>query len=99
MYIDTVPDRNSRPAVLLRKAWREGKRIRKRPPADLSDWPEHQVESLRRLLRGERLVPAHALFQVERAFRCLKGVDLRVRPIFHRREDHVRAHAFLCVSA
>ena len=36
---------------------------------------------------------------VERAFRCLKGVDLLVRPIHHRTEDHVRAHVFLCMLA
>ena len=39
------------------------------------------------------------LAQVERAFRCLKGLDLRIRPIFHRTEDHVRAHVFLCTLA
>jgi len=36
---------------------------------------------------------------VERAFRCLKGVDLRVRPVGHRRERRVRAHVFLCMLA
>ena len=36
---------------------------------------------------------------MERAFRCLKGIDLRVRPIHHRTEDHVRAHIFLCLLA
>jgi len=36
---------------------------------------------------------------VERAFRCLKGVDLKVRPIWVRTEDHVRAHFFLCMLA
>ena len=39
------------------------------------------------------------LSQVEQAFRCLKGVDLRVRPIHHRTPDHVRAHVFLCTLA
>ena len=39
------------------------------------------------------------LAQVEQAFRCMKGIDLRVRPIFHRTEDHVRAHFFLCMLA
>ncbi len=39
------------------------------------------------------------LSQVERLFRTLKGIDLRVRPIRHRTEDHVRAHIFLCVLA
>jgi transposase len=40
-----------------------------------------------------------SLAQVERAFRCLKGVDLMVRPIFHRVEPRVRAHIFLCMLA
>ena len=39
------------------------------------------------------------LARVEQAFRCLEGIDLRVRPIRHRTEDHVRAHIFLCVLA
>lgn len=40
-----------------------------------------------------------SLAQVERAFRSLKGMDLRIRPIYHRTEDHVRAHIFLCMLA
>jgi transposase len=40
-----------------------------------------------------------SLAQVERAFRCLKGLDLRIRPIRHRTADHVRAHIFLCLLA
>ena len=40
-----------------------------------------------------------SLAQVERAFRSLKGLDLRIRPIHHRTEDHVRAHIFLCMLA
>jgi len=40
-----------------------------------------------------------ALAQVERAFRSLKTVDLKVRPIHHRLEGRVRAHIFLCMLA
>ena len=36
---------------------------------------------------------------VERAFRSLKGIDLMVRPIYHRVEPRVRAHIFLCLLA
>jgi len=39
------------------------------------------------------------LANVERAFRCLKSIDLMVRPIRHRLEVRVRAHIFLCVLA
>jgi len=37
------------------------------------------------------------LSQVERAFRSLKTIDLKVRPIHHRDADRVRAHIFLCM--
>ena len=36
---------------------------------------------------------------VERAFRCIKTVDLHVRPVYHRLADRVRAHVFLCMLA
>lgn len=39
------------------------------------------------------------LSRVERIFRSLKSVDLKVRPIFHRLEKRVRAHVFLCMLA
>ena len=37
------------------------------------------------------------LTEVEMAFRCMKGIDLKIRPIRHRTEAHVRAHIFLCM--
>jgi transposase len=67
MYIERVPNRNSPPAVLLREGWREGKKTRKRTLANLSDWPDHKIETLRRLLRDEILVSPHELFRVERS--------------------------------
>ena len=36
---------------------------------------------------------------VERAFRSLKGIDLKIRPVHHRLEDRVRAHVLLCMLA
>lgn len=65
MYIEIVPNRNSRPAVLLREGWREGRKVHKRTLANLTDWPARQVESLRRLLKGELLVAAGEMFTVE----------------------------------
>ena len=40
-----------------------------------------------------------ALARVEQAFRSLKTLSLRVRPIFHWRDERVRAHFFLCMLA
>jgi hypothetical protein len=40
-----------------------------------------------------------SLARVERAFRCIKSVDLNVRPVYHWLEDRVRAHVLLCMLA
>jgi len=40
-----------------------------------------------------------SLSQVERAFRSLKSIDLKIRPIHHRLADRVKAHVFLCMLA
>ena len=52
MYIESVPNRDSPPAILLRQSFREGGRVRKRILANLSDWPTTLVEGLRTLLKG-----------------------------------------------
>jgi transposase len=67
MFVDIVPNRQSPPAILLRKSWREGRVTRKRTLANLSHWPAQKVEQLRRVLRDEPLVAPDALFTVERS--------------------------------
>ena len=67
MYVETVPNRNSRPAVLLREGWREGGRVRKRTLANLTDWPAEKVQCLRRVLKGQRLVRPEEAFTIERS--------------------------------
>ena len=52
------------------------------------------------LFDAEQTVTAYKdLAKVERAFRSIKTVDLKVRPIYHRSADRVRAHVFLCMLA
>ena len=46
MYVETVPNRDSPPAILLREGWREGNKTRKRTLANLSDWPPHKIRNL-----------------------------------------------------
>jgi Transposase DDE domain len=67
MYVETVPNRSSRPAILLREGWREGRRVRKRTLANLSDWSPQKVEALRRLLRDEPLVAPSEAFAIQRS--------------------------------
>jgi hypothetical protein len=46
MYIETVPNRGSPPAILLRESYRDGKTVRKRTLLNLSHWPAEHVEGL-----------------------------------------------------
>jgi Transposase DDE domain len=67
MFIDVVPNRQSPPAILLRESFRDGKTTRKRTLANLSKWPVHKIEQLRRVLRDEPLVAPDEVFTVERS--------------------------------
>jgi len=67
MYIDTVPNRNSPPAVLLRESRREGGKMVKTTIANLSKCPPEAVEALRLALRGVELVPRDDIFAIERS--------------------------------
>lgn len=58
MFIETVPNRNSPPAVLLRESYREGKRVKKRTLANLSQLPAAVIDGLRGLLRGGIVIGA-----------------------------------------
>jgi hypothetical protein len=67
MHIDTIPNRNSRPAYLLRESVRDGKHVRKRTLANLSSLPLEQIEAMRRILKGERLGPIEDGLEVVRS--------------------------------
>ena len=68
MYVEVVPNRSSRPAILLREGWREGKKVCKRTLANLSDWPAQKVAALRLVLKDEPLVSPEDAFAIERSW-------------------------------
>jgi len=63
MHIDVVPNRNSKPAYLLRESYREKGKVKKRTLANLSSLPIEQIERIRQILRGEQLAPVDTLFK------------------------------------
>lgn len=67
MYIATVPNRSSPPAILLRESHREGKQVKSRTLANLSHWPRDQIEGLRRVLRGDAVVSPEDAFRIQRS--------------------------------
>jgi hypothetical protein len=51
-------------------------------------------------MNSDRIVETYkSLAKVERAFRCMKTVDLSLRPIYHRHDDRIRSHVFICMLA
>jgi len=53
MYVATVPNRQSPPAILLRESVREGTKVKTRTLGNLTQWPPARVAALKRCLRGE----------------------------------------------
>jgi transposase len=64
MFIATVPNRGSPPAILLRESYREGGHVKSRTLANLSKLPAEAIEVLRLSLKGERLLPVGEAFEV-----------------------------------
>ncbi len=68
MYITTIANRNSPPAVLLRESYREQGQVKSRTLANLSKLPVAKIDALRRVLAGEPMQPAATQrFAIERA--------------------------------
>src|SRR3954453_19402437 len=67
MYVTTVPNRGSPPAVLLRESYRDGDKVKNRTLANLSKWPTQKVEALRAVLRGDPLMPVGGGLEIVRA--------------------------------
>ena len=63
MYIATVPNRNSPPAILLREGYREGGKVKTRTIANISKWPASKIEALRLVLQGKDVVAVDDVFE------------------------------------
>jgi transposase len=64
MYVATIPNRSSPPAILLREGYREGGKVKSRTLANLSKLPPEAVEAIKRVLKGERLVSTDEFFEI-----------------------------------
>lgn len=66
MFIDIIPNRNSKPTTLLREAWRDGEKTFKRTVSNISHWPQSKVNALRAVLQNKKLVSRDELFFIEK---------------------------------
>ena len=51
-HVDVIPNRKSPPAILFRKAWREGKKIRRKTISNLTGMPQVIIDGIRNMLKG-----------------------------------------------
>ena len=57
MYIESVPNRASPPAILLRESYRDGGKVKKRTLLNLSDWPRERIAGFKMRLKGGTVIP------------------------------------------
>ena len=106
-HIESIPNRANKPAILLREAWREGARIRKRTIANLSRFPPAFVDGFRIILRGGVAVEDLSdLLHVERSWAhghvaAVLGTCRRLglERILHRKPSRQRDLALAAVVA
>jgi hypothetical protein len=70
MFIDTIPNRTSPPAVLLRESYREGGRVKKRTLANLSKLPQALIDGIAALIDGAKVTgrrEAEPAFEIVRS--------------------------------
>jgi hypothetical protein len=67
MYIATVPNRSSPPAILLRESYRQDGQVKTRTLANLTHWPPTQLDALRRVLRGDPLIAPDDALEIVRS--------------------------------
>jgi transposase len=68
MHVETIPNRNSPPAILLRESYREGGKVRKRTLCNLSHWEPAHIEGLKAILKGGTVIsPDHEAFTITRS--------------------------------
>ena len=73
MFIDIVSNRNSRPTILIRQAYRESGKTKKRTLANITKFPPDMIEKIRKILRGADLADAPA--KLEGAFEISRSLQ------------------------
>ena len=103
--MESVPNQAGKPAILLRQAWREGRRVRKKTIANLSKLPPDIIEGFRAVLKGGVAVSDIGdLLQVERSLlhghvAAVLGTarDLGLERMLHRSRSRERQLALAAI--
>ena len=100
-HIETIPNQANKPAILLREAWRDGTRIRKKTLANLSRFPPEVINGFRTVLKGGLAVQDPSdLLRVERSWAhghvaAVLGTcrQLGLERLLHHRRSRPRAYS------
>jgi transposase len=63
MHVEVVPNRKAKPTILLRESYREGSKVKKRTICNITNWEPQKIETMRRLLKGQKLVAVDDMFE------------------------------------
>ena len=74
MFIDTIPNRASPPAILLRESYREGGKVKKRTLANLSKLPQALIEGIDRLITGGKVAAPDAQKPEDHGFEIVRSL-------------------------
>ena len=106
-HVETIPNRNSPPTILLREAWREGQRIRKKTRGNLTGMAPRVIEGIRTVLKGGvALSSLDEVFAIRRALphghvAAVLGTvhKLRLTRLVHRENRRERDLAIAAIVA
>jgi transposase len=63
MYIATIPNRGSRPTIIIREGYRENGKVKNRTIANITHWPPEKIEALRLVLKGKKVAEVDKMFE------------------------------------
>jgi transposase len=63
MYIASIPNRGSKPTIIIREGYRENGKVKNRTIANITQWPAEKIEALRLVLKGKKIAPVDELFE------------------------------------
>ena len=63
MYIAAIPNRGSKPTIIIREGYRENGKVKNRTIANITHWPKEKIDALRLVLKGKTVAPVDELFE------------------------------------
>jgi len=63
MYIANIPNRGSKPTIIIREGYRENGKVKNRTIANITHWPKEKINALRLVLKGKKIALVDELFE------------------------------------